>query len=310
MLWILRRRYPSFERFAPTHGPLPKETYRQLMHAALHGGLEAGGGEEFLGIVREGYLVPMGLMRRRGQEYETSTRLDANELVRLLQPLIEHQPAPRTVYEHLAQPVYGLVPDQIHLLLIFLLIQGELDIVKVRRSYRDQFETLPLPLQYDRIVPASALGVDELRELERLCDGLRLRIPTQWTVLAQRRMARRLRETATERRRDLSSFLARLREHQGAEALTDQVSRLLGQWQILERDADELRALQQKHMKGLADAPLERAKAVVDWTHRYTSKLKSMQQDYTRPILMSCLNTMKFAKIQVDFYVPALSSHG
>lgn len=245
VLWILRRRYPSFERFAPTHGPLPKETYRQLMHAALRGGLEAGGGEEFLGIVREGYLVPMGLMRRRGQEYETVPRLDANELVRLLQPLIEHQPDPRTVYQHMAQPVYGLVPDQIHLLLIFLLIQGELDIVKARRSYRDQFETLPLPQQYDRIVPASALGVDELRELERLCDGLRLRIPSQWTVLAQRRMARRLRETAAERSRDLSSLLVRLREHQGAAALTDQVSRLLGEWRILERGADELGALQQ-----------------------------------------------------------------
>jgi hypothetical protein len=35
--WILRQTYPQFERFAPGHGPLPREGYRQFMkHAVEH----------------------------------------------------------------------------------------------------------------------------------------------------------------------------------------------------------------------------------------------------------------------------------
>ena len=29
--WLFRRLLPSFERFAPAHGPLPKEAYRRLI---------------------------------------------------------------------------------------------------------------------------------------------------------------------------------------------------------------------------------------------------------------------------------------
>lgn len=246
-LWLLRRRYPAFERFAPSQGPLPKEAYRQFLRAVQILGLEQPRSPqvgEYLDIIREGYLLPMGLLRRQGRGYQVPARLEAHELIRLLRPLLEHQPAPKTVYEHLAQPVYGLVPDQIHLLLIFLLIQGELDILKGRQSYRDQFETLPLPWQYDRIVPARALGLEELKGLERLCEGLGLRTPGQWTVLAQRQMARRLRELAGKRRETLGGLARRLEEQRGTAEIKQRLADQLALWRRLE-EGDELEALQQ-----------------------------------------------------------------
>jgi hypothetical protein len=161
-----------------------------------------------------------------------------------VRPLLEHQPAPATVYQHLAQPVYGLVPDQVHLLLLFLLIQGEIDVLKGGRGYRELAETLPLPSDYERIVPARALGLDELKALEQLCDGLRLRTPGQWSVLAQRQTARRLRELAGERRQVLTGLARRLDGQPGGEALGERVAAHLALWRGLEQ-GEELAALQQ-----------------------------------------------------------------
>jgi len=246
-LWILRRRYPSFERFAPTHGPLPKEAYRQFMRAVQVLGLEqprspqAG---EYLDVIREGYLAPMGLLRRAGNGYQLPAKLDGHELVRQVQRLVEHRPPPKTVYEHLAEPVYGLVPEQVHLLLIFLLVLGELDIVKAGRSYREHWETLPLPIQYERLEPARALSVEQLNELERLCEGLNIRIPAQWTVLAQRQMAKRLARLAVERNGELGGLLRRLAEQPGGESLGERLQSHLALWRGLEQ-GDELEVLRQ-----------------------------------------------------------------
>ncbi len=76
-----------------------------------------------------------------------SPKLDNHELVRLLAPILQHHPSPARVYEHLSAPVYGLTPDQIQLLLLVLLIQGEVDIVKGERSYRETYDTMISPLQ-------------------------------------------------------------------------------------------------------------------------------------------------------------------
>ncbi len=247
VLWILRRRYPSFERFAPTHGPLPKEAYRQFMRAVRVLGLEQPCSPqtgEFMDLVREGYLVPMGLLRRASRGYEVPARLENHELIKLVQTMLEHRPAPRSLYEHLAQPVYGLVPEQVHLLLIFLLIQGELDITKDAQSYRDHWETLPLPIQYERLQPARALGLEQIKELERLCEGLNIRTPSQWTVLAQRQTAKRLARLAGDRCRELSALARRLEKQSGSEAIGERLRQHQGLWRQLEQ-GDELEALQQ-----------------------------------------------------------------
>lgn len=67
--WLCKRLYPGFERYAPSHGPLPKEAYRRLMrHVSQHdlGDEEA---DEYVKLIREAYLVPMGLLHRKGREY-------------------------------------------------------------------------------------------------------------------------------------------------------------------------------------------------------------------------------------------------
>ncbi|MDI7268047.1 MAG: hypothetical protein QME96_08640, partial [Myxococcota bacterium] len=193
----------------------------------------------WVGVIREAYLVPMGLLQRSGREYVVPARLERNELVRLVAPLIEHAAPVDAVYEHLAQPVYGLVPDQIHLLLIMLLVVGEIDILKGDRSYRHEYETLPTPRQYDRIAPGRSLGAQRLRALERLAEVLRVAVPQHWTVQAQRRTAARVRETL----RGFAERLRPLRARLGAGSdAAERLDRFLAGCAALDASADELTA--------------------------------------------------------------------
>ena len=66
--WLLRQTYPLFERFAPVSGPLPREAYRQFMKFVSEHDLGAQDAPEFVKLIREAYLVPMGLMQRKGPE--------------------------------------------------------------------------------------------------------------------------------------------------------------------------------------------------------------------------------------------------
>lgn len=242
--WILRQTYPLFEPTAPGHGPLPREAYRQFMKFASEQDLGAEEAPEQVRLIREAYLVPMGLMHRRGPEYVVSQKLENNDLVRLLIPLLDHQPTPERVYRHMSAPVYGLVPDQIHLLLIMLLIQGEIDIVKGDRSYRDIYETLVFPSQYDRILPGRALNVNQLRDLQILCEGFRIAVPRQWSVLAQKRLIEQLRKTGARQRDQLGEFAAGLKAQGEAPDLVEQVERIIVQWNALEKGEHELQGFQ------------------------------------------------------------------
>jgi len=198
---LFRRQWPQFEGFAPTHGPLPKEAYRQFMSYAQEGGdLESEDAPEFVALIREAFLVTMKLMTRKGRNYRFSPKLDQHELIALIRPLLDHQPAPKRIYQHLATPVYGLVPDQVHLLLMVLLIQGEIDIIKGRSSMRDLYDTFPNPMIYDRVIKGKALGVNQLHDLQTLCSGLGLTLPDRANVLAQRRCGQNLRRLAQKQR--------------------------------------------------------------------------------------------------------------
>jgi len=243
--WMLRRRYPAFERMAPVHGPLPKEAYRNLMRFASKRSLCDAEADENTKLIRESYLVPMGLLQRRGRDYIMPQRLDRNELVALLMPIIEHHPAPAVLYDHLAGPVYGLVPDQIHLLLVFLLIQGELDILKEGKSYREVFEMLPWPLQYDRVVPGRGLGVEHVRALEILCHAMQVTVPKQWTVAAQRKAIGALRAAGRVATLRMQPALIRLEQTQLGPELSRKLRRVLDVWAVLDRGEDDLRAFVQ-----------------------------------------------------------------
>ncbi len=244
-LWALRRTWPAFERFAPTHGPLPREAWRRFMRFVTEADLLAEQADEYVALIREAYLVPMGLLRRKGREYLIPGNLERHELVALVTPLLEHSPAPETIARHLAEPIYGLVPDQVRALLIFLLLQGELEILKQQVSYRDSFDTLPNLLQYDRVVPGSSLDNAQLQAMERLCNALGVGVPRQWSVLAQRRIAERLRSAARaalERLRPLEKKLAEMEQGQG---LLQRLREHLAAWKPLTREGDALQGLRQ-----------------------------------------------------------------
>ncbi len=243
--WILRQTYPRFERYAPGHGPLPREAFRQFMKWATEHDLGAEDAPEYVKLIREAYLVPMELIMRRGAEYVPNLKLERHELIQYLTPILEHHPTPGRVYEHLSAPLYGLVPDQIHLLLLTLLVQGDLDIIKGNQSLREMYETLVNPLQYDRIVPGRALSLNELRDLELLCSGFRLPTPKHWSVLAQKRTVDQLRRFGSRQRDLLSGFLSRLRAEKGTEELAGQVEKLISRWLALDAGEHELQGFQQ-----------------------------------------------------------------
>ena len=238
--WILRQTYPLFEQFAPGHGPLPKEAYRQFMKYASEQDLGSEQAPDYVKLIREAYLIPMNLMQRRGAEYVTNQKLDNHDLVRMLAPLLEHHPSPERIYQHLSAPLYGLVPDQIHLLLILLLVQGEIDIVKGEHSYRDVYETLIYPSQYDKVLPGRALNLNQLHNLQILCDGFRIPVPRQWSVLAQKRAIEQLRKLGGKHRDQLGAFAAGLKAQGEADDLVTQLENTIAQWLALEKGEHEL----------------------------------------------------------------------
>jgi hypothetical protein len=237
---ILRQTYPAFERFAPTAGPLPREAFRQLMENESQ--LCAAEAPDLVKLIREAYLVPMGLLQRRGNDYVFPAKLDHHELVRLLDPVIEQHPSVSRVYEHLAAPPYGLRPDQIHLLLIQLLLQGDLDLLKGSHSYRDHYPTLPDPISYDKVVPGRSLSLDQLRDLQLLAEGMNLRIPRQLSVLAQKNLIGQLRQAGREERQRLGQFRIRLMDQAGTEELILRLENQLSAWMALEKGENELQA--------------------------------------------------------------------
>ena len=234
-LWMLRRRFPAFERFAPAHGPLPKEAWLRFVRFANQDDLGKSEADDYVKLIREAYLVPMGLMRRVGRDYALPANLERQELVKLIMPLLEHNPSPKTIHQHLADPIYGLVPDQINLLLVFLLLQGEIDILKDRQSYRESYETLPNPLQYDRVVLGHALTSKQLDAMQQLCDGLNITVPKQWTVLAQRRIVEKLRVTGRRYAERLQSLVADLQSSEQGKPLLQHLNDHIQHWSNLDK---------------------------------------------------------------------------
>lgn len=242
--WLLRRTYPVFERHAPSQGPLPSESYRRLMRHAEERDLGEHEADDFVKVVREGYLVPLGLLRRRGRDYVVAPQLDRHELVKQVLPHLEQRAAPRTLYQQLAAPPFGLVPDQVGVLLLFLLQNGILDIRKAGRSYREVYETAHNPIQYDELTPATSLDYEQTRALEQLCGGFGVRQPKQWSVLTQRQAVRHLREAGRAPMERLKALLVRLRRERDATALAVRLQALLDHWAALVQTDPELEALQ------------------------------------------------------------------
>jgi Family of unknown function (DUF6079) len=182
----LERTFPSFAKYAPTSRPLAPQSWATFARAALGGKLVEPSSDAWLNVVRDGYLVPLGLLRRKGTAYESIGDADKHPLVRRIAPLLEHGAAPAAVYALLAEPVFGLVDDQVTALLLWLLLAGEVEITKGAQGYADAFETLPVPRSYDRVGSAAGLSGADRGKLEALVTALGLAAPRQWSVGAQR----------------------------------------------------------------------------------------------------------------------------
>jgi len=236
---ILERTYPSFRSFAPTAAPVPKAGWLELARAAASGRLTSPSSDTWLNVVREGYLAPMKLLKRRHGGFVPTEDPGKHDLVRRLAPLLPRHPEVKTVYEHLAQPVYGLVEDQVHALLIYLVFAGEIEIVKEGRgasalTYRDAFETMPLPLSYDRIRPTRALSGEALGQLEEICRALSLDVPRSWTVTAQSSAIARVREALDAAVRAVGPIAREVAGTEGAEQLVEDIRTFAEQARILD----------------------------------------------------------------------------
>jgi len=235
-----------------------------------------------------------GLMQRRGLEYTMSAKLDQHELVTLLTPILEHHPSTSRVYEHLSGPVYGLVPDQIHMLLVTLLVMGEIDIIKGNKSYREMYETLSNPIQYDKIVPGRALNTTQLRDLQTLAEGFGVRVPKQWSVLAQRRAIEQLKREGRKQRDQASEFLMKLNANGEAGELPAEIEKFIDQWVALEKGENELQGFQHFLFEiGSPRAFVVRAKELTTLPDRFERLLREAQRfkhlfDY--PCIAECAN--------------------
>ena len=298
--WVLRQTYPAFESLAPSHGPLSREAYRQFMKYAVESDLCSEDAPEAVKLIREAYLVPMGLMQRRGTSYIFNMKLENHELVGLLSPIIEHHPSPARIYQHLSAPVYGLVPDQIHLLLLTLLIQGEIDIVKGQSSYRETYDTLPNPLQYDKIIPGKALRLDQIKDLQTFCDSFRIPSPRQWTVLAQKRAIEQLRRSGSRQRDTLSEFVMRLRAQPQMEELAGRIQHHISQWLALDKGDNELQGFQ--HFQFAVGAPklfMAEALELASLPARFDKLLREAQR-YQHLFSYPCISSNPNADVAVS----------
>lgn len=250
---ILKRKYPQFENFSPAYGPLPAQAYQKIMEFIGEHDLGEDEAPEYVKLVREAYLVRMGLMERKGRHYQTTAGLGKNELVNLVHQMLPHEPRPNSVYERLSQPIYGLVPDQIHLLLLFLYLEGDIDILKGRKSYRESFNELPLPSQYDRLTAGRGLSLEQIKSLERILRGLKMESPSGWNVWAQKQIGSRLIKMAHVQKERFCSFLMSIQEQPDLGSLRNEVEEILRYWESLEKGGEPIEALQ-RFLYGLGSA--------------------------------------------------------
>ncbi|HGG59133.1 MAG TPA: AAA family ATPase, partial [Gammaproteobacteria bacterium] len=242
-LLLLKRTYPGFERFAPGYGPLPKEAWRRFMRLSLDDDPMALEADEYARLIREAYLAPMGLLRRRGRDYVVRANLDRHELVAQVMPLAENGVSPKTLYQHLAEPIYGLVEEQVTALLVFLCLQGEIELTKGAHSYRNHFETLPNPIAYDRLSIGQSLDPGQLAALARLCEYFSLKLARDAGAIAQRQAISAVSQRAREQAEALEKFVLPLRQEGLGRRLAEQAQQQIDAWRLLGQGDQGMNAL-------------------------------------------------------------------
>ncbi|MCB1051734.1 MAG: hypothetical protein KDC71_14140, partial [Acidobacteria bacterium] len=240
---ILELTYPRFSKHAPCAGPIPKSTWKTFVQQAMQGSLESTQVPEEVQWVREAYLLPAGLMRRKGAEYPFHPQLDQHPWVQAIQSLLDLEPEPERIYTYLQEPTWGLVEDQIHLLLVCLVVLGEIDLKRGNQGFRESYEALPFPRQYKKVLKGTGLLPHQTRELEYLCQGLGLKTPPTWTILAQNRITSKLAEKAKEGLDRLTPIFLALKDDDSFAELAQGLKKTMSRWQILTQSDSDRQAL-------------------------------------------------------------------
>lgn len=308
--WALRHTFPLFEKFAPSAGPLSREQLREFTAFALSSDLTAADVPDAARIVREGYLVPLGLLARKGVAFTAERRVEQHELVKLILPILDRRPAPSRVYEALSAPLHGLTSDQIHVLLIYLLALGEIDIRKGNASFRDHFETLPLPLSYDEIVHGQALPPAQIHELESVVSAFNLKPPKHWTVLAQRNALERVREESYGVREKLSRFLKNLGDPPHAPDVAHRLNVHLDRWAMLDGPTLTPEGFTRFLAAGPLNPFLAESRELASLPDRYERLVRETQRFrhlLAYPCLKSCEDPAIASRLQTVGDVPSLA---
>jgi hypothetical protein len=278
-LWTLRRTYPGFGQFAPAYGPLPKQAWLRYMQLSSDDDPMALETDEYVRLIQEAYLLPMKLLRRQGRQYLPRANPERHELVALLTPLVANGVSPKTIYHHLAEPIYGLVEDQVTALLLFLLQQGEIEIMKGKDSYRDYFETLPNPLHYERVTPGQALDRDTLHDLQTLCEAAGIKPPQASSALGQRRAAERLLSYGRDRVHAYEALYARLQSSDLGRELLERIQRQIDTWRCLDQGAHALQGFELfRYQAGSTDSFLGRESQLRALVERLPGLLSEWQR--------------------------------
>src|SRR5262249_19129844 len=147
------------------------------------------------------------------------------------------------------------------------------------RSYRETYETLTSPLQYDKVLPGHALNVHQLRDLQTLCEGFRIAVPRHWSVLAQKRAVEQLRKYGRHQKDLLGSFVTNLKEHGEAGDVLLQVESLISKWLALEKGDHELQAFLHFHLAiGSARRFVSEANEMASLPQRFERLLRETQR--------------------------------
>jgi len=242
---IFAYHFPRFETFAPSSGPLPKDLLRELQRFLTTQPITSSEAPSSIRIIQEAYLVPMKLLRRRGMQLEIAPVLEKHELIQRLLPIVEHQPKVKKIYAFFQEPVFGLVPDQVALLLIFLCHLGEIELTKAGKSYRDAYETIPNPIQYDRIQKLRQLSLEQIKDVEEICSGLQISVPKNLSSsLHLKKAIMNLKSFGSTQEDKLSGALFNLSDQPWSQSFKKRILHHLQIWKSLEKGGSEFEQIQ------------------------------------------------------------------
>ncbi|MEW6377365.1 MAG: DUF6079 family protein, partial [Thermodesulfobacteriota bacterium] len=166
---LLSRRFPKHQRVHPYLEALAPTTIPNLLRDFFATGtLEVDDRTKFgLRTILEGLLKPMGLIKKKGNQYVLHVDPRSNELAGHFLSLLEKGPLPpETLYWSFRKGDYGLLKHQFEVLIFALLFSGNILVLQGQR--RKGLED---------ISRSGLQGVTAISKGEILSDGIRQTIP-------------------------------------------------------------------------------------------------------------------------------------